>query len=159
MISVESPTAYIAHNKVDSSKSIDVNKFHEMMGHCGLNCLRKTAQVHGLNLKGDFKVCKDCAVAKARQKNLNKDWKGGSQVPGERVYLDMSSIRDESYGGSRFWVLLVDDYTDYCWSILLKHKSDLKSKEICCYCVLEISLTFRSICFSVLRISDRDTED
>jgi hypothetical protein len=49
-------------------------------------------------------------------------------VPGERVYLDISSIRDESYGGSRFWVLVVDDYTDYCWSILLKHKSDLKSK-------------------------------
>jgi hypothetical protein len=60
-------------------------------------------------LKGDFKVCKDCAVAKARQKNLNKDWKGGSQVHGERVYLNISSIRDESYGGSCFGVLLVDD--------------------------------------------------
>jgi hypothetical protein len=49
-------------------------------------------------------------------------------VPGERVYLDLSSIRDESYGGSCFWVLLVDEYTDYCWSIFLKRKSDLKSK-------------------------------
>jgi hypothetical protein len=49
-------------------------------------------------------------------------------VPGERVYLDISSIRDESYGGSCFWVLLVDDYSDYCWSIFLKNKSDLKSK-------------------------------
>jgi hypothetical protein len=42
------------------------------------------------------------SVAKARQKNLNKDWKGGSQMPGERVYLEISSIRDESYGGSCF---------------------------------------------------------
>jgi hypothetical protein len=49
-------------------------------------------------------------------------------VPGERIYQDINSIRDESYGGSRFWVLLVDDYTDYCCSILLKHKSGLKSK-------------------------------
>jgi hypothetical protein len=49
-------------------------------------------------------------------------------VSGERVYLDISSIRDESYGGSCFWVLLVDDYTDYCWRIFLKNKSDLKSK-------------------------------
>jgi hypothetical protein len=81
-----------------------------------------------LKLKGDFKVCKGCAISKARQKNLSKDWKGGSQVSRERVYLDISSIRDESYDGSCFWALLVDDYTDYCWSIFLKNQSDLKSK-------------------------------
>jgi hypothetical protein len=75
------------------------------------------AQVHGLKLKGDFKVYTDNAIAKARQKSVSKDWKGGSQVHGERVYLDISSIRDESYGGSRFWAMSVDDYTDYCWSI------------------------------------------
>jgi transposase InsO family protein len=46
----------------------------------------------------------------------------------ERVYLDISSIRDESYDGSCFWVLSVDVYSDYCWSIFLKNKSDLKSK-------------------------------
>jgi hypothetical protein len=109
-------------------RSVDVNKFHEMIGHCGLDFLKKTAQVHGLKLKGDFKVCKDCAVAKSWQKNLNKGWKGGSQVSGERVYLDISSIIDESYVGSCFWVLFVDDYTDYCWNIFLKNKSDLKSQ-------------------------------
>jgi hypothetical protein len=46
-----------------------------------------------LKLKGEFKVCEDCALAKARQRNVNKDWKGGSQVPEERVYLGISSIR------------------------------------------------------------------
>jgi hypothetical protein len=56
-----------------------------------------------------------CAVAKARQRSINKDWKGGSQVPGERVYLDISSIKGESFGGSCFWALVVDDHTDYCW--------------------------------------------
>jgi hypothetical protein len=90
--------------------------------------LKEDRSNHGLKLKGDFKVCKNYEVAKARQKNFNKDWKGGSQVSGERVYLDISSIRDESYGSSCFWALLVDDYTDYCWRIFLKNKSDLKSK-------------------------------
>jgi hypothetical protein len=61
-------------------------------------------------------------------REYNKDWKGGSQVSGERVYLDISSIRDENYGGSCFWVLLVDDYSDYFWRIFLKNKRDLKSK-------------------------------
>jgi hypothetical protein len=39
-------------------------------------------------------------LAKARQRNVNKEWNCGSQVPGERVYLDISSIKGESYGGS-----------------------------------------------------------
>jgi hypothetical protein len=67
-------------------------------------------------------------VAKARQRNINKDWKGGSQVPGERVYLDISSIKGESYGGSCFWALVLDDHTDYCWILFLKAKSDFKGK-------------------------------
>jgi hypothetical protein len=60
-------------------------------------------------------------------------------VSGERVYLDISSIRDESYGGSCFWVLLVDDYSDYCWSIFLKNKTDLKSKVMTLLTDLKIS--------------------
>jgi hypothetical protein len=56
MVSLDSPTAYVAQNKTDSSKVINLNKFHEMIGHCVLNCLKKTAQVHGLTLKGNFKV-------------------------------------------------------------------------------------------------------
>jgi hypothetical protein len=79
-----------------------VNKFHEMIGHCGVDRLKKTANIHRLKLKGQFKVCEDCALAKARHRNVNKDWKGGSQVPGESVYLDISSIKGESYGGSCF---------------------------------------------------------
>jgi hypothetical protein len=105
-----------------------VNKFHEMIGHCSVDSLKKTANIHGLKLKEEFKVCEDCALAKARQRKINKNWIGGSQLPGERVYLDISSIKGESYGGSCFWALVVDDHTDYCWSLFLKAKSDLKGK-------------------------------
>jgi hypothetical protein len=56
MDSIESPSAYVAQSKLVSSNSLDVNKFHEMIGYCGLNSLKKTAQVFGLNSKGDFKV-------------------------------------------------------------------------------------------------------
>jgi hypothetical protein len=41
MASLDSPTAYGAKKKLDSSKN---------------NCLKKTAQVHDLKLKLDFKV-------------------------------------------------------------------------------------------------------
>jgi hypothetical protein len=34
------------------NKSIDVNMFHEMMSHCGVDKLQKTADIHGLKLTG-----------------------------------------------------------------------------------------------------------
>jgi hypothetical protein len=98
-------------------KEVDVNKFNKMIGNFDIDRLKKTTNIHGLKLKGEFKVCKDCVLAKARQRNGNKDWKGGSQVPGERVNLDISLIKGESYGGSCFWALVVDDHTDYFWSL------------------------------------------
>jgi hypothetical protein len=42
-----------------------------MIGHFGVDRLKKTANIHGLKLKGEFMVCEDCAVAKARQRNVN----------------------------------------------------------------------------------------
>jgi hypothetical protein len=48
-------------------------------------------------------------------------------TPGERLYTDISSIKGESYGGSKFWALIVDDYSGYCWSYFLKQKSSLKT--------------------------------
>jgi hypothetical protein len=107
---------------------VDINKFHKILGHCSSDRLEKTSKIHYFKLCGEFQTCEECDIAKARQKNINKDWKGGSQVPGERLYLDISSVRDASYGGSKFWALIVDNYIDFCWSIFLKNKSDLKEK-------------------------------
>jgi hypothetical protein len=91
-----------------------VKKFHEMIGHCAVDHLKTTASIHGLKLKGEFKVLEDCAVAKARQRNVNQDWKGGSHVSVERVYLDITSLKGESYGGYYFCAIVVDECTDYC---------------------------------------------
>jgi hypothetical protein len=139
MTTYDPSVAYIAKASLTAIKEIDVNKFHEMIGHFGVDHLKKTANIHGLKLKGEFKVYEDCEVAKARQRDANKDWKGGSQVPGERVYLDISPIKGESYGGYCFWVFVVDDHTSYFWSLFLKAKSDLKGKFLIFLTNLKIS--------------------
>jgi hypothetical protein len=129
MTTNDTSIAYISKVNLTAIKEILVNNFHEMIGHCVVDWLKKTANIHGLKLKGEFKVCEDFAVAKARQMNLNKDWKGESQVTGEIVYLDISSIKGKSYGGSCF-SLVVDNHTDYCWSLFSIEKSNLKEKFI-----------------------------
>jgi hypothetical protein len=57
MTTYDSSVAYIAKGSLTVIKKIDVNKFHEMIGHCGVDCLKKTANIHDLKLKGKFKVC------------------------------------------------------------------------------------------------------
>jgi hypothetical protein len=33
-----------------------------------------------------------------------------------------------SFRGAKFWYLIVDDYSDYCWSFVVKNKVDIKGK-------------------------------
>jgi hypothetical protein len=107
---------------------ININNLHRIRGHCGEAATRMTGKSYGIDVVGKHKSCEACSVAKARQKNINRDWKGGSVITGERLYVDFSSIKGESYGGSKFWAFVVNDYSNYCWSYFLNRKSDLKNK-------------------------------
>jgi transposase InsO family protein len=63
---------------------------------------------------------------KQSRKTSRNSGKGGSSVPGERLYVDVSSIQGVSFGGAKFWALVVDDFLGYCWSYFLRAKSELK---------------------------------
>jgi hypothetical protein len=113
MLAYNSPVAYSDVNTV-LKKGVEINKFHKKSGHFGSDRSEKSAKIHGFKLIGEFETYKECAISKARQKNVKKDWNGGSQTPGERLYVDISSIKNAGYGGSKFGILIVDDYTAYC---------------------------------------------
>jgi hypothetical protein len=96
----------------DSRKKFDINKMHQVLGHCGEDCLRLTAKANNWELTGKYNACVDCALGKAKQKNINKNWTGGSKVPGERLFIDISSIQGESYGGAKYWAFLLEFLTE-----------------------------------------------
>ena len=75
-----------------------------------------------------YAMCVSCALAKSKQKNLHKTSKDQELVPGELIGMDISSIKSTSYGGSKFWLLVVDYSSDYCWSYFLKAKSEVGEK-------------------------------
>jgi len=57
-------------------------------------------------------------VLRQRQANVSKgipDEKR-SQIPGERFFLDISSIKTRGFGGSKFLLLLVDDENGFKFS-------------------------------------------
>ena len=78
---------------------------------------------------GKWNGCSDCTLAKIRQRNLNKNSKP-TKTKGEHFYMDISSVKHQSIGGTKFWCLVVDNYTSMKWSFFLKSKGELKDKII-----------------------------
>ena len=47
---------------------------------------------------------------------------GRADEPGDRLFMDISSIEYASAGGAKFWTLFIDDCTDFVFCIYLKKK-------------------------------------
>jgi hypothetical protein len=134
-----------ANTSISNEIIYDINRSHKLFGHFGQERLKNTGEMYGFKSSGNFETCEQCAIAKAQQKNVSKDWLGSSNVPCERLYIDISSIEERSFGGAKFWALIVNACTDYCWSFMMKKKSDLKGK-------IKTSLNYLKICRSECEI-------
>jgi hypothetical protein len=117
-----------ANASINNERIYDINHLHKLFGHCSQEMINKTIKMYGFKSSGSFDTCKQCAIAKARQKNVNKHWLGSGNLQGERLYVDISSIKERSFGAAKFWASIVDDYTGYCLSFVMKNKSDLKTR-------------------------------
>jgi hypothetical protein len=62
-----------------------------------------------------MKPCEHCFVSKSKQKDVPKVT--------EMLFLDLSSVKFPSFGGSKFWLLLMDDVTSKTDSFFLNEKS------------------------------------
>ena len=65
---------------------------------------------------------------KAKQKAVKKVTSTHATKPGERLFVDISSVNATSAGGKRYWGMVVDNYSRYKWSVFLKNKNELSSK-------------------------------
>jgi hypothetical protein len=94
--------ATIVFDSRGMKKNIDIYNLHTILVHCGEATAKMTGKAKGYDVVGVFKPCEACSVGKARQKNINKEWKGSSMTAGERLYVDISSVKGEIYGRERF---------------------------------------------------------
>ena len=110
-------------NKGVKVSTVDINVAHKLLGHVSMDSIKRTADYYGFKLKGDFVSCADCALAKIRQKTVPKTTDIRATRHGERLFLDISYTASVSFGGAKFWVLIVDDFSRYCWSFFVPTKS------------------------------------
>jgi hypothetical protein len=85
---------------------LEVKAFHRSMGHIHRDALSKTTAYYGVKLWGKLEPCYECSLAKIRRMNLCKETKSKSTVPGERLLMDISSVRADSLGGASSGYLL-----------------------------------------------------
>ena len=135
----------VATPTLNSKSTVDVNYFHDLLGHFGEDKTRAVAKYYGIKLKGKFNPCSDCAKAKARQANIPKSIEDGkkSTIPGERLFFDISSIKSKSFGGAKFWLLIIDDATGQAFSYFLKKKSETARKIVGLIKHLESTLNYK----------------
>ena len=98
--------------------------FHKVTGHAGHHLMDATAKYYKVNLTGKDNNCLSCSLEKIKQKSIPKKNGDKSRDPGERMYLDISSMRKPSMGGRQHWVMLVDEAAKYKKSFFLKKKSE-----------------------------------
>ena len=82
---------------------------HRIMGYPSENITRSTGLKFGYKMKGTMKHCEGCGYGKMKQKNVNKETVPRSKQIGERMFMDISSIKHKCAGGARFWALFMDD--------------------------------------------------
>lgn len=109
----------------ESGKAWDINRMHRVFNHASEEVLRATAKDNGWQVTGTFETCRDCHESNAKQKGVAKSTETKSDKPGERLFMDFTSIKSKSLGGGKFWLVVVDDATNLTWSYFLKKKNKL----------------------------------
>ena len=98
--------------------------FHRVTGHAGHHLMDATAKYYKIDLTGKANNCLSFSLEKIRQKNIPKKNEDKTKNPGERMYLDIKSMRRTSMGGRQHSVMLVDEATKYKKSFFLKKKNE-----------------------------------
>jgi hypothetical protein len=74
-----------ANASIRNERIYDINHLHKFFGHCVQEILNKTIKMYGF-----------------KSKNVNKNWFGLCNLPGERLYVYISLIKERIIGGAKF---------------------------------------------------------
>ena len=103
---------------------ISKKMFHQVTGHAGQQLMADTAKYYGVNVTGKVTKCLSCFFGKGQGTEYTKKNESTAKPQRERLYLDISSMKDEGLGGRRHWAMILNETTRCKHSLFLKKKSD-----------------------------------
>ena len=84
--------------------SMNVNDFHNSLGHVNVKALYETAKQMGIKLTGIQEYCDGCAAAKAIKRTVPKvvDSSRKSSRPFQRIFMDLAGGYPKFTGGAKY---------------------------------------------------------
>ena len=104
---------------------IDINDLHVALAHPHAETLRETARQHGVEVVGELVHCAGCSEAKGRSMPVPRSTNNRLTKSFEPLFVDMSGKRPALSGGHHYVMMIVDDFSRFEWTYLLKEKSDV----------------------------------
>ena len=123
--SPQPPAMVAAMMRPGPPSSMNVNDFLNSLGHANAKALYETAEQMGIKLTGIQEYCHGCAAAKVIKRTVAKivDSFRKSSCPFQRIFMDLAGGYPKSTGGAKYLMQLLDDYTNFGWTVFLVYKS------------------------------------
>ena len=119
------PAVVAAMMRPGPPSSMNVNDFHNSLGHADVKALYETAKQMGIKLiTGIQEYCDGC-TAKAIKRTVPKvvDSSRKSSRPYQHIFMDLAGGYPKSTGGAKYLMHLLDDCTNFGWTVFLRGKS------------------------------------
>lgn len=102
--------------------------WHMRFGHLNfssLNLLARKNLVSGLpQILVPNQVCETCVIGKKHKDTFPKGGVSRAQMPLEIIHSDLCSLEVPSYGGGKYFITFIDDFSRKTWVYILKNKSE-----------------------------------
>jgi hypothetical protein len=123
---------------------MSINRAHAILGHSSKGKTQQAAASLGILIaRGALKTCESCAIAKAKQKNVNDVSEGEKAVKyNGRVYHDIATVKeseeDKALGQKTVWHITAKETVNFKRSKFFMPKSNMP-KDMCVFMQQEIS--------------------
>ena len=121
--SADPPAMVAALMRPGPQRSINCDDLHFSLGHTNDDNARETAKQRGIKVTGVRGYCDGCGESKAIRRAVPNETTLKAERPMERVFVDLAGPFLTSAGGTRYCMLMVDDYTNVGWTLFLRDKS------------------------------------
>jgi hypothetical protein len=117
---------------------MNIERAHAIWGHFGEDIIKWTAAaLNMLIMRGMLKSCKPCAIAKAKQKNLNNKSEGAKADRFNGwVYHDIVSVKesneDKKLGCKKVWHIFAEETVNFKQGIFFVSNSE-PSSDMCAF--------------------------
>ena len=130
-----------------ASIAISTNLWHHCLGHpssATINILRHSASI-SCN-KVEHTLCHSCQLGKHVQLPFSNS-SSFSSMPFELVHCDVWTSPVASILGFQYYLILLDDFTHFCWTFPLVRKSEVAAHitNFCNYVSTQFSIAIKAI--------------